>query len=135
MLKTKCIHPDIIAALALCGHGDKVLIADGNYPLASKSGNAQKVYLALSPDIPRVTDGVDAIREIINVETIEVMEEAPGVAPKITKEFTAAFPSAELVLSERFDFYKNCSDESVKLAISTGETRLFANLLITVAPA
>ena len=32
MLKGKLIHPDIMAALALCGHGDKVLIADGNYP-------------------------------------------------------------------------------------------------------
>ena len=38
MLTGKLIHPDIMAALALCGHGDKVLIADGNYPLDSKSG-------------------------------------------------------------------------------------------------
>ena len=38
MLKGKLIHPDLIAALALCGHGDKVLIADGNYPLDSKTG-------------------------------------------------------------------------------------------------
>ena len=38
MLKGKLIHPDIMAALALCGHGDKVLIADGNYPLDSKTG-------------------------------------------------------------------------------------------------
>lgn len=36
MLKGKLIHPDIMAALALCGHGDKVLIADGNYPLAPR---------------------------------------------------------------------------------------------------
>ena len=38
MLRGKLIHPDIMAALALCGHGDKVLIADGNYPLDSKTG-------------------------------------------------------------------------------------------------
>ena len=49
MLKTKLIHPEIMAALSLCGHGSKVLIADGNYPLAEKSGNAQKVYLGLCP--------------------------------------------------------------------------------------
>ena len=43
MLTGKLIHPDIMAALALCGHGDKVLIADGNYPLDSKSGEAETV--------------------------------------------------------------------------------------------
>ena len=43
MLTGKLIHPDILAALALCGHGDKVLIADGNYPLDSKSGEAETV--------------------------------------------------------------------------------------------
>ena len=49
MLKGKLIHPDIMAALALCGHGDKVLIADGNYPLDSKTGQAETVYLGLTP--------------------------------------------------------------------------------------
>lgn len=55
MLKGKLIHPDIMAALALCGHGDKVLIADGNYPLDSKSGEAETVYLGLTPGLPTVT--------------------------------------------------------------------------------
>ena len=32
MLKTKLIHPEIMAALSLCGHGSKVLIA-GAYGL------------------------------------------------------------------------------------------------------
>ncbi|MFQ8759286.1 MAG: SIS domain-containing protein [Intestinimonas sp.] len=35
MLTGACIHPDLMRVLSLCGHGDKVLIADGNYPLAS----------------------------------------------------------------------------------------------------
>ena len=56
MLTGKLIHPDIVAALALCGHGDKVLIADGNYPLDSKSGEAETVYLGLTPGLPTVTD-------------------------------------------------------------------------------
>ena len=41
MLTGKCIHPELIRVLSLCGHGDKVLIADGNYPLASKTGDAE----------------------------------------------------------------------------------------------
>ena len=36
MVTTSLIHPEIIAAPARCGHGSKILIADGNYPLAEK---------------------------------------------------------------------------------------------------
>ena len=46
MLKGKMIHPQIMAALAMCGHGDKVLIADGNYPLDSKTSEAELLALA-----------------------------------------------------------------------------------------
>ena len=49
MLKGNLIHPELMAALSQCGHGDKVLIADGNYPLASRSGDARKIYLGLTP--------------------------------------------------------------------------------------
>ena len=64
MLTGKLIHPDIMAALALCGHGDKVLIADGNYPLDSKSGEAETVYLGLTPGLPTVTDVLEAIQSV-----------------------------------------------------------------------
>ena len=56
MLKSGCIHPGIMSALSLCGHGDKILIADGNYPLNAKSGDAAKVYLGLAEGIPTVTE-------------------------------------------------------------------------------
>ena len=68
MLTGKLIHPDIMAALALCGHGDKVLIADGNYPLDSKSGEAETVYLGLTPGLPTVTDVLQAIQSAVNIE-------------------------------------------------------------------
>jgi RbsD / FucU transport protein family. len=32
MLKTRLLHPEILAALGEAGHGAQVLIADGNYP-------------------------------------------------------------------------------------------------------
>ena len=54
MLKGKLIHPQLMAALSMCGHGDKVLIADGNYPLDSKTSEAELVYLGLMPGTPTV---------------------------------------------------------------------------------
>ena len=52
MLKGKCINPLIISALAHCGHGDKLLIADGNYPIDTMTADAETVYLSLSPGLP-----------------------------------------------------------------------------------
>ena len=40
MLKTRLLHPQILEALGEAGHGARVLIADGNYPLATQSNPA-----------------------------------------------------------------------------------------------
>jgi len=78
VLKGKLIHPDIMAALALCGHGDKVLIADGNYPLDARSGSAEKVCLGLTPGLPTVTDVLAAVQSAVEIEKAEVMEPGDG---------------------------------------------------------
>lgn len=135
MLKGKCIHPDIMAALALCGHGDKILIADGNYPLAAKTGGAAKVYLGLTAGIPSVTDVLDALLGEICVEKAEVMQPEDGGAPEIFAEFSQRLPGLELSPLGRYEFYDACCDPGVRLAVSTGEKRTFANLLITVGVA
>lgn len=135
MLKGKLIHPDIMAALALCGHGDKVLIADGNYPLDAKSGSAKKIYLGLKPGLPGVTDVLDALQSVINIEKAEVMDPADGTEPEVFGELTAMLNGMELDKLGRYEFYSACCEPNVHLAISTGEKRVFANLLITVGVA
>lgn len=135
MLKGKLIHPDIMEALALCGHGDKVLIADGNYPLESKSGEAETVYLGLTPGLPTVTQVLKAIQSAVNVEKAEVMDPADGTTPEIFGEFQKMLGDMELDKLGRYEFYDACCQPQVRLAISTGEKRVFANLLITIGVA
>lgn len=135
MLKGKLIHPDIMAALALCGHGDKVLIADGNYPLDSKTGDAALVYLGLMPGLPTVTDVLEAVQSVVNIEKAEVMDPADGTTPEIFGTFREMLDGMELDLLGRYEFYGACCEKGVKLAISTGEKRTFANLLITIGVA
>jgi L-fucose mutarotase/ribose pyranase (RbsD/FucU family) len=36
MLKGTLIHPQILEALGRAGHGSQILIADGNYPIATE---------------------------------------------------------------------------------------------------
>ena len=135
MLKGTLIHPDLMAALALCGHGDKVLISDGNYPLDSKTGNAEKIYLGLKPGLPTVTDVLEAIQSVINIEKAEVMDPADGTTPEIFGEFQTMLGGMELEKLGRYEFYDACCLPQVRVAVSTGEKRVFANLLITVGVA
>lgn len=134
MLKSGCIHPGIMSALSLCGHGDKILISDGNYPLNAKSGDAAKVYLGLAEGIPTVTDVLRTLLDCVNVEKAEVML-SDGEEPKIFGEFRTLLGGMELDGIDRFGFYDACEQPCVRLAISTGEKRTFANILITVGVA
>ena len=131
MLTTKLIHPEIMEALVYCGHGSKVLIADGNYPLAQKSGNARKVYLGLTPGLPTVTDVLKAIHSVVEIEKAEVMVPGEGPEPEIFQEFRDEL-GLELSGVGRFEFYDKASEPDVYLAILTGEKRVFANVLITI---
>ena len=135
MLKGKLIHPQIMAALSLCGHGDKVLIADGNYPLSAKTAGAERVYLGLRPGVPTVTDVLAAIQSAVNIERAEVMDPADGTSPEIFGQFRDMLGGMELDKLGRYEFYEACCKPDVRLAISTGEERVFANLLITVGVA
>lgn len=135
MLKGKLIHPDIMAALALCGHGDKVLIADGNYPLDSKTGDSALVYLGLMPGTPTVPQVLEAIRSVVNVEKAEVMNPDDGTTPEIFGTFREMLDGMELDMLGRYEFYDACCEKCVRLAISTGEKRTYANLLITIGVA
>lgn len=135
MLKGKLIHPEIMAALAMCGHGDKVLIADGNYPLDSKATEADLVYLGLMPGTPTVPEVLEAILSVVNVEKAAVMDPADGTTPEIFGTFREMLDGMELDLLGRYEFYDACCEKPVRLAISTGEKRVYANLLITIGVA
>lgn len=45
MKKTGCINPLVSEALAYCGHGDRILIADGNYPIEANCPQAREFFL------------------------------------------------------------------------------------------
>jgi L-fucose mutarotase len=144
MLRTKLLHPGLLDALARAGHGAKVLLADGNYPLATRSpATAARIYLNLSPGVVTVTDVLAALISAIPIEAAEVMVPDSGPEPpifaefrKLLKESTTALPlqKGELPLTpmSRFAFYDAASQPDVAVAVSTGERRLYANILLTI---
>jgi len=135
MLTTKLINPEIMAVLAKCGHGDKILISDGNYPLDSKSGDAKKVYLALEKDCPTATQVLEVLKSVVNFEKAELMMPDSDTEPEIFGEFRKLLPEAEFETLGRYEYYDACCESQVKLAILSGESRIFANILLTVGVA
>ena len=84
MLRYKLLHPEILAALGSAGHGSQVLIADGNYPFATRSNpNARKVYLNLAPDVLTATDVLAVLADAIPIEAAHVMVPDAGEEPPI----------------------------------------------------
>ena len=133
MLQTTLLHPEILYALGAAGHGAQVLIADGNYPFATRSNpQAEKVFLSLCPGVLTVSDVLCVLVEAIPVEAAHVMATADGTEPGIWAEFRALLPDIPLQALERFAFYDAASMPDVALVIATGEQRVYANVLLTI---
>ncbi|HEY6057836.1 MAG TPA: RbsD/FucU family protein [Candidatus Limnocylindrales bacterium] len=133
MLTYRLLQPEILRALAEAGHGARVLIADGNYPVATRSApTARRVFLNLAPDMLRVTDVLEVLRDAIPIEAAHVMVPDTGPEPSIFAEFRALLPGISLEPDERFAFYDAARGPDLALAIATGERRVYANLLLTI---
>jgi L-fucose mutarotase len=133
MLKTRLLHPGILQALGEAGHGAQVLIADGNYPLFTRSNDrAHRVFLNLAPDLLQVTDVLEVVAGAIPVEAAHVMTPDTGADPEIFRDFRRLLPGVELVGLGRFDFYDAARGPDVALAIATGERRVYSNILLTI---
>lgn len=134
MLKTKLLHPEILQALGSAGHGEKVLIADGNYQFGSAANlNAKRVYLNFAPGKLNVTDVLSVLVDFIPIEKAEVMTPAEGPEPGIFAEFRQLLgQDMPLTVHDRFTFYDEARAPQTALLIATGEQRIYANLLLTI---
>jgi L-fucose mutarotase len=133
MLKTRLLHPQILEALGEAGHGARVLIADGNYPLATQSNPAgRRVYLNLTAGRLGVIEVLEVLAESIPIEAAHVMGPDDSSEPSIYADFRRALPGTQLERLGRFEFYAVARGPDTALAIATGEQRLYANVLLTI---
>lgn len=133
MLTYQLLHPEILAALGAAGHGAQILIADGNYPLATRSHPAaRRVYLNLAPGLVSATDVLRAVAGATPVEAAHVMVPDSGEEPAIFAEFRELLPGLALQPLGRFAFYDAARGPDLALAVATGERRIYANILLTI---
>lgn len=134
MIKGPLIHPEILERLAKSGHFSQVLIADGNYPVATGTNPlSKKVYLNLKPGLLSCLQVLEVILEAIPVQEANVMTPPADYTPDIFSDYQELLGAdVEWEEIERWAFYEKIKSTNTSLVIATGEQRRFANLLLTV---
>lgn len=131
------ISPELLKALAEMGHGDELVIADGNFPCHSVGKNAA-VIRADGHGVPEI---LDAVLKLIPLDTytekpVALMEVVPGDTcgtPEIWQTYEEILNKYEpehhaIDYTERFAFYERA--EKAYLIIATGEKAIYANILL-----
>lgn len=131
------ITPDLLKALAEMGHGDEVVIADGNFPCHSVGKDA----IVIRADGHGVPEILDAILKLIPLDTytdkpVALMEVVKGDTcgtPEIWKTYEEILTKYEpdhhdIDYTERFAFYDRA--KNAYLIIATGEKAIYANILL-----
>jgi L-fucose mutarotase len=134
VLRFPLIHPPLLAALAACGHGGKVLIADANYSHATNvSPRAALIHLNLRPGLVTVDQVLEPVLAAVPVEAVHVMQPDEGPEPEVFAAYRALLgPGVPLRPLGRLDFYATCREPDLAVCVATGDGRLYANVLLTV---
>ena len=135
MLKNipKAISPELIKILMEMGHGDEIVIADGNFPSAS---NAKRLVRADGLSVPPLLDDILTLFPLDTYVEFPVllMDVVPGdaVVPAIWdtyKEIVAKHqPTAKTTAIERFAFYERA--KKAYGIVATSERALYANIIL-----
>lgn len=135
MITGQLTHPRIISALAAAGHGATVLIADGHYSAATAVGpNAETVHLNLQPDFPSVPQVLAAVLGTVHIEKLTRITPAEDATPCLVHtEIDGLMPEGtETEFVDRYEFYELARSQNLALCVVTGDSRRFANALLTV---
>ena len=132
MLRFPLIHPVLLGALAACGHGGKVLIADANYSHSTNVyAGATVVYLNLRPGLVTVDQVLAPVLDAVPVEAAHVMVPDEGPEPAVFAEYRSLL-EVPLQPMGRLGFYAACREPDLAVCVATGDNRLYANILLTV---
>lgn len=133
----KIISPELLMVLSEMGHGDRIVISDGNFP-AESMGRDSIVIRCDGHGVPEI---LDAILQLFPLDTyvekpVTLMEVVAGDTVETPiwdtyKEIISKYDKrgADTVENiDRFKFY----DESreVYAIIATGESALYANIML-----
>ena len=133
----KIISPELLKVLCEMGHGDEIVIADGNFPCESMGKNAI-VVRADGNNVPEILDAVlalipldqyydtpVALMEVVKGDTVPI----PVIWNEYDKILKARTPeNCKIEYMERFAFYERA--KKAYAIIATSEEAVYANVLL-----
>lgn len=130
----RILSPDLLKILMEMGHGDEIVLADGNFPAASHAG---RLVRADGHDVVELLEAILTLFPLDRYVThpVSLMQVVPGdaIATPVWDEFSAVikrrspdFVSFEYV--DRFEFYERA--KQAYAIVATGEPAQYANLIL-----
>ncbi len=126
------LSPDLLKILMEMGHGDEIVIGDGNFPAASVAKRLIRL------DGHGVNEILDAILKLMPLDTyveapVGLMdngdaENRPPIWAEYEKTIKANEGDKNIELIERFEFYERA--KKAYAVIATGETAIYANIIL-----
>lgn len=127
------VSPELIKVLMEMGHGDRLVIADANFPAASLANKLIRADGISGEEI------LNAIVQLIPLDTysdfaVTFMQHGPEVGtPSVWNKYKNIIEKNNEVFTveniERFDFYEEASKSYA--IVATGEKQLYANIILT----
>ena len=128
------ISPELLKVMMEMGHGDELVLADGNYPCF---GHPERVIRMDGRGIPEILDAVMRFLPLDSyvdnpVILMEVLPDDPYI-PQIWEEYRKIIykydtkGSREAAI-DKHDFYNRAT--KAYAVVTTGETALYANIIL-----
>ena len=138
MLKNipKILSPQLLKVLCEMGHGDEIVLADGNFPSESVGKNAVVVRADGLP-LPELLDAILTLLPLDSYveKPAALMAVVPGdpCKPDIWDEYKEILQKhwenpQNIEMTERFAFYERA--RNAYAVVATGEERIYANILL-----
>lgn len=128
------VSPELMDVLMRMGHGDDLVIADGNFPAETMG---RRVVRADGHGVPELLTAILKLLPIDDFvpDPVKVMQPVDPKLPEppIWEEFRQELigstgPAVLLTPVERFEFYRQASEAFA--VIATGETAVYANIIL-----
>ena len=138
MLKNipKILSPQLLKVLCEMGHGDEIVLANGNFPSESVGKNAVVVRADGLP-LPELLDAILTLLPLDSYveKPAALMAVVPGdpCKPDIWDEYKEILQKhgenpQNIEMTERFAFYERA--RNAYAVVATGEERIYANILL-----
>lgn len=130
----KLLSPDLLKILAEMGHGDEIVIADGNYPAASNARNLVRCDgLGASLVLESILDLLPLDKTVTEPVSLMAVPQNDSYTPVIWNEFQEILKSSKeeninIEYLDRFEFYER--GKKAYAIVATSEKALYANIIL-----